>query len=252
MIGICSLRNVRILFQSGLVGGCGEPCVLTDSILEAVDKTLGLWWLPWGYVVMGWEGCFVFLNFFQTVFVPLRAFPIDVQVKSLPPPGWKPVPPVVSSLVGAELALVSRAAHIQTAGSLGGLVSARVPGAPELIHLRGDARSLASQVFSTPISTEFSGSEFRRGSLGRPALRVCAPSSLAWLSQRPCGGGSQAPSHQPARTRGSGLTQPPSCPPGITDSFVSEARGLDLREAPSCFVLSPKPYQPKQSRDLPR
>lgn len=48
MVGVCSLRNVRVLFRSGLVGGCGEPCALTDSILEAVDKTLGLWWLPWG------------------------------------------------------------------------------------------------------------------------------------------------------------------------------------------------------------
>ena len=182
----------------------------------------------------------MFLNFFQTVFVPLRAFPIDVQVKSLPPPGRKPVPPVVSSLVGAELAVVSHAAHIQTPGSLGGLVSARIPGAPELIHLRGDARSPASPVFSKPTSTEFSGSEFRSGSLGRPALRVCAPSSLAWLSQHLCGGRSQEPSHPLARTRGSGLTQPPSCPPGITDSFVSEARGLDLRETPSCFCVVAK------------
>lgn len=70
MIGICSLRNVRILFQSGLVGGCGEPCALTDSILEAVDKTLGLCWLPWGG-----RDVLCFSIFFQTMFVPLRAFP---------------------------------------------------------------------------------------------------------------------------------------------------------------------------------
>lgn len=57
---------------------------------------------------------------------------------------------------------------------------ARIPGAPEVIRLWDDARSPASQVFSKPISTDFSGSEFRRGSLGRLALRVCAPSSSVW------------------------------------------------------------------------
>lgn len=43
-------------------------------------------------------------------------------------------------------------------------------------------------------------------------------------------------------------TEPPSCPPGVKDSFVSEARGLDLRETPSCFGVVPKTTSAKTGK----
>ena len=69
---------------------------------------------------------------------------------------------------------------------------------------------------------------------------VCPPAWPGFLSVQ-CGCGSQAPSHPPARTRDQAcLTEPPHCPPGVKDSFVSEARDLDLRETASCFSVVTK------------
>lgn len=177
------------------------------------------------------------------MFVPLRGFANRFSGEvHCPHPGRSLFLAVVSSLVGVELVVISRAAHIQNSWF------SRWPGLFDRI-LRSFTSGVMPEAqllrcFQNPSPLTSAAPNSAEGHLA-PALRVCVPSSLAWLSQRPCGGGSQAPSHPLARTRGSGLTQPPSCPPGITDSFVSEARGPDLIETPSCFCVVAKTVSAK-------
>lgn len=56
MIDICQLRSIKNLFQSGLFGGFddgGEPYILIDNIIEAVNKTEVFVVMT---IVLEWEG----------------------------------------------------------------------------------------------------------------------------------------------------------------------------------------------------
>lgn len=132
------------------------------------------------------------------MFVPLRASNRFLGGHS-PRLGRSLFLPVVASLVGVELAVISRAAPVKGFWfSRWTGLSPQIPGAPEVIHLLGDARSPASQVFSAaPNSTDGPLTHLR-------PVSVCPPAQPGFLSVQ-CGRGSPAPSHPLARTRGLGL-----------------------------------------------